>query len=141
MRGVALCYFPYPDAPELPSDKLHPCLIVTQFQHHGRVYAIVVYGTSKMHTRHENRGVLCVRPEHRISWPMAESNVITYFVGTDVAILPWATTEFFPNKDKLGAVNPQAINAYEFNEFNNASRRPIKQLIERFIATGKYGRL
>lgn len=135
---VVLCLFPHPESPSIPGIKLHPCLVMGRFHHNNRCYAVVVYGTSKMHKRHENRSVLCVRPEHRIEWPLADSDVITYFIGTDVAVLPSATSEFFPVKG-IGKIDERAVSALEFQEFNCTARRSIKKLMERFMATGKIG--
>lgn len=137
---VVLCAFPYVEMPERPGPKAHPCILLGECVHQGQKYALVVYGTSKMNTFHQERGVICVRAENRIDWPWLTDveHPITYFVGASVALVP-KNTWFFPDYQK-GGIKDEAITAYELSEFVETSRLAAKRVFEHFMTTGKVGR-
>ncbi|NMM01569.1 hypothetical protein HHL24_26980 [Paraburkholderia sp. RP-4-7] len=89
-RGtVLLCYFPYDDAPDRPGPDPHYCMVVDEFQHNGKEYVAVCYGTSSfsesLFAKHDSR-VLTVGRQFisGIDMPKDRGN----FVADRVAILP-----------------------------------------------------
>lgn len=148
-RGtVLLCYFPYDNNPHQPGPEPHFCLLVDQYEHEGKQYVAVCYGTSsfdeKLFDRH-NGLVLTVGKEFikGVDMPKDRGN----FIADHVALLPLDDQWIVPTvRGRFDFMRPEKredatrIRLYsQYQALEQAMLKATIEVVDSFFRTGKVG--
>lgn len=134
---VVLAYFPMFNSNKERAAFPHICVELAQFEFKGRVFSILVYGTSKMIQMHEGHGVISIRKEDFIEAPFENLSDVGHFVGGKVAVLP--STSYWIVPDRKGLINTSHVTASEMRNFLHESSAATRKLLDRLVVTGEYG--
>jgi len=149
-RGtVLLCNFPYDNNPHQPGPEPHFCLVVDAYEHEGKQYVAVCYGTSSFEKvlldRHQGL-VLTVGKEFikGIDLPKGRGN----FLADHVALLPLDEAWIVPSvqgrfdfiREKKREKDAQRARLYaQYLALEKSMLRATLEVLTSFIETGKLG--
>ncbi len=149
-RGtVLLCYFPYDNCPHQPGPEPHYCLLVDAYEHEGKQFVAVCYGTSAfdspLFARHDGL-VLTVGKEYikGIDLPKDRGN----FIADHVALLPLDDEWVKPGVlGRLDFIRPESrerdmhrARLYaQYQSLERAMVRATFDVVDSFFRTGNFG--
>ncbi|CAM8643512.1 hypothetical protein MCEMSEM18_03571 [Comamonadaceae bacterium] len=110
LRGAILkCLFPFEDKPDLPGPSPHYCLLVESFEHEGKTFVIVAYGTSKLDAALQSAHPVLDIPTNLLSGSAISANQgVIHILCDHLAVIPfdskWVYMTF---SARLGIFKPE----------------------------------
>jgi hypothetical protein len=110
LRGAILkCLFPFEEKPDLPGPNPHYCLLVESFEHEGKTFLIVAYGTSKLDAALQSAHPVLDIPTNLLSGSAISANQgVIHILCDHLAVIPfdskWVYMTF---SARLGVFKPE----------------------------------
>ncbi|MDT8992770.1 hypothetical protein RQP54_17995 [Curvibacter sp. APW13] len=149
VRGALLkCLFPFEDKPDLPGKSPHYCLLVESYEHEGKTFLIVAYGTSKLDAALQRAHPVLDIPTNLLSGSAIDANQgVIHILCDHLAIIPFDSKWVYMNfSARLGvfkpehAMQPARRNLRErFERAEPVIRAAAISLLREFLATRKVG--